>query len=132
MYLYFTVLVVPAFWSIMLVCASAWYVGVAYVPRWSKASQSCFFMPCAPQSINEKDQLFALFAGLVLLLGWEVIPVLTAEFSKRYRDRQEFVQHMEEHMKQLVMEGALRRMEWRVPQSSRAREQENEDSSIDN
>ncbi|KGO39666.1 hypothetical protein PEX1_093010 [Penicillium expansum] len=108
-YLYFLMLAAPLFWLCTAGYASGWYVFVAYVTRSVKASHSCFFMPCAPQSINEEDQLFALFAGLLLFVGWEVIPVLVKEFRKRYRDREEFVQHMEERMRHLQMRQALQR-----------------------
>jgi hypothetical protein len=66
-------------------------------------------MPCAPQSINEEDQLFALFASLLLFVGWEVIPILVNEFRKRYRDPREFVRDMEERMRDLEMRQALQR-----------------------
>lgn len=102
-------LAVPLFWLITVGCASGWYAFVAYVTRSVKASHSCFFMPCAPQSINEEDQLFALFASLLLFVGWEVIPIVVKEFRKRYRDPQEFVQDMEERMRDLEIRQALQR-----------------------
>jgi hypothetical protein len=37
-----------------------------YLNRNIEISQSCFFMPCAPQSIQEEAQKAALFAGLFL------------------------------------------------------------------
>lgn len=102
-------LAAPLFWFITVGCASGWYAFVAYVTRSVKASHSCFFMPCAPQSINEEDQLFALFASLLLFVGWEVIPIVVKEFRKRYRDRQEFVRDMEERMRDLEIRQALQR-----------------------
>ena len=102
-------LAVPLVWLIMVGCASVWYAFVAYVTHSVKASHSCFFMPCAPQSINEEDQLFALFASLLLFVGWEVIPIVVKEFRKRYRDRQEFVRDMEERMRELEIRQALQR-----------------------
>ncbi|KAJ5788244.1 hypothetical protein N7457_003234 [Penicillium paradoxum] len=124
MYIYLLVLVAPIFWSIMLTCASAWYVVMTYVARSVKASQSCFFMPCAPQSINEEDQLFALFAGLLMFLGWEIIPVLVKGFRKRYRDRQESIEHMEERMRQLEMRRILRRFGWETSTGRTTRDPE--------
>ncbi|KAJ5964799.1 uncharacterized protein N7479_004675 [Penicillium vulpinum] len=109
LYLYFLLLAFPLFWIVLAGCASAWYAFVAYVTRSVKASQSCFFMPCAPQSINEEDQLFALFAGLLVFIGWEIIPIIVKEFRKRYRDRREFVRDMEERMRDLEMRRALQR-----------------------
>lgn len=102
-------LAVPLVWLIMVGCVSGWYAFVAYVTHSVKASRSCFFMPCAPQSINEEDQLFALFASLLLFVGWEVIPIVVKEFRKRYRDRQEFVRDMEERMRELEIRQALQR-----------------------
>ncbi|KAJ5473497.1 hypothetical protein N7475_003063 [Penicillium sp. IBT 31633x] len=107
--LYMIMLAAPLFWVIVIGILSTWYVIKAYLVRSVKRSQSCVFMPCAPQSINEEDQLFALFAGLLLFLGWEILPVLVRGFKKRYRDRQEFVQHMEERMRHLEMRRTLQR-----------------------
>ncbi|KAJ6124696.1 hypothetical protein N7471_012013 [Penicillium samsonianum] len=107
--LYLLLLAAPLFWLVTVGCASCGYAFMAYVTRSVKASHSCFFMPCSPQSINEEDQSFALFAGLLLFVGWEVIPIIVKEFRKRYRDRREFVQHMEERMRHLEMRQALQR-----------------------
>ncbi|KAG4441646.1 hypothetical protein IFR05_002853 [Cadophora sp. M221] len=41
------------------------YIYKAYLQRSSKPSQSCFFMPCAPQSITELDQAMEFTAGVV-------------------------------------------------------------------
>jgi hypothetical protein len=108
-FLYLFLFTGPFFWICSVVFASGGYAFMAYVTRSVKASQSCFFMPCAPQSINEEDQLFALFAGLLLFVGWEVIPILAKEFGKRYIDRQEFVRDMEVRMRDLEMRRTLRR-----------------------
>jgi hypothetical protein len=101
------VFILPGYWILGLGFFVTSYVFKAYVTRSVKASKSCFFMPCAPQSIKEEDQLFALFAGLSLFVGWEVLPVLTKQFKKRYRDRKEFVQDVENRMRQLQMRRLL-------------------------
>jgi hypothetical protein len=67
-------------------------------------------MPCAPQSIKEEDQLFALIAGLLLFVGWEILPVVRYEFKKRYRDRKAFVQDVELRMRQLQTRRLLTRI----------------------
>jgi hypothetical protein len=61
------------------------YVWRAYIIRASTISSSCFFMPCAPQSIYDEDQEFPLFGGLFLLLAGDVIPFI----YKRWRKYQE-------------------------------------------
>jgi len=99
------ILQLPSLWVSLWVPAvgfpSIQCVFKANVARTVKASQSCFFMPCAPQSINEENQLFALFAGLLIFLGWEVLPMIVKEFKKRCRDRKEFLRLMEERMQQV-------------------------------
>ena len=46
-------------------------------PRGSVSiTKSCFFMPCAPQSITDEDQLYPLLVGLLFLIGFDVGPVL--------------------------------------------------------
>jgi hypothetical protein len=47
-------------------------------------SESCFFMPCASQSISDEDQLYSLFAGLAIFLAFEV----GAPFYDYCKDRQ--------------------------------------------
>jgi hypothetical protein len=48
-------------------CLSTAYIFSAYF-RWrSSPSQSCYFMPCAPQPISDMDQAFTLFLGLFSL-----------------------------------------------------------------
>ncbi|KAI9048464.1 hypothetical protein LZ554_007299 [Drepanopeziza brunnea f. sp. 'monogermtubi'] len=53
------------------------YMSAAYFHHGSSPSQSCWFMPCAPQSIAEMDQALALIGGLfsllVLEIGWPLI-----------------------------------------------------------
>ena len=54
--------------------ASHWYF--FYILSGTPISESCFFMPCAPQSIMDWDQAFSLTAALILLICTEVIPSL--------------------------------------------------------
>jgi hypothetical protein len=45
-----------------------------YILAGTKVSESCFLMPCAPQSIYDWDQAFSLTAGLMLLVFTEIVP----------------------------------------------------------
>ncbi|KAJ5041235.1 uncharacterized protein L3040_005783 [Drepanopeziza brunnea f. sp. 'multigermtubi'] len=53
------------------------YISAVSFHHGSSPSQSCWFMPCAPQSIAEMDQALALIGGLfsllVLEIGWPFI-----------------------------------------------------------
>jgi len=55
-----------------------------------ESSDSCFFMPCAPQSISETDQAGALFIGLFLFLAVEIVIPLYKILKMRYRDDENF------------------------------------------
>jgi hypothetical protein len=74
-----------------------------YLHLGSNVSESCFFMPCAPQSISDEDQMYALLAGLFCLFGFEVLPPLFKEMRKRYKDRRSFVREVEARMRELEM-----------------------------
>lgn len=71
--------------------------------RTGKISESCFIMPCAPQSITDGDQLFSLFAGLCLSFLGEVYPVLWARLKKQYDERKQFFQHVEGRLEQVEL-----------------------------
>jgi hypothetical protein len=105
-----SVLVIPLWWILCVGVCVTYYAVRAYMTRGVKASESCFFMPCAPQSIKEEDQLFALIAGLLLFVGWEILPVVRYESKKRYRDRKAFVQDVELRMRQLQTRRLLTRI----------------------
>ncbi|KAH7071388.1 hypothetical protein BKA63DRAFT_71924 [Paraphoma chrysanthemicola] len=45
-----------------------------YILSVTKVSESCFFMPFAPQSIYDWDQAFSLTAGLMLLVFTDIVP----------------------------------------------------------
>jgi hypothetical protein len=86
--------------SIVIVSGSSVvYVFKAYLRIDSKVSESCFFMPCASQSIKEEDQMYALLGGLFTFLGCEVLPPVFKELRRRYRDRRLFVQQVEERLR---------------------------------
>jgi hypothetical protein len=61
----------------------------------ARISQSCFFMPCAPQSIRDEDQSYALFAGLLLVIGVEVVWPSISELKRRYRENRAIVSLVE-------------------------------------
>ncbi|CZR60566.1 uncharacterized protein PAC_10462 [Phialocephala subalpina] len=67
-------------------------------------SESCFFMPCSPQSIKDEDQIYALLADVFLFVGFEVAPPLFKYLRKRYRENRRLVQ---------ILEGARRQFEMR-------------------
>ena len=67
---------------------SAIYVWKGYFFHSVPSSQSCFFMPCAPQSIHEWDQSGVLFAGLGLLVIGDIIPHVSQFLKNRKRERE--------------------------------------------
>ena len=64
---------------------SFYYAIHAYMLRTISPSESCFFMPCAPQSIIELNQVGALLLGLVLFASGEVILPLYHCYQMRRR-----------------------------------------------
>ncbi|KAF2462534.1 uncharacterized protein BDR25DRAFT_308256 [Lindgomyces ingoldianus] len=64
-----------------------------YILRGTKVSESCFLMPCAPQSIYDWDQAFSLTAGLILLVFTEIVPGVRkgVRLFKRLRERKESI-----------------------------------------
>ena len=52
------------------------YFGYLIFSKNTHISESCFFMPCAPQSIKDWDQAFSLTAALVLLVCTEMVPAI--------------------------------------------------------
>jgi hypothetical protein len=62
-----------------------------YIIGGTKVSESCFLMPCAPQSIYDWDQAFSLTAGLILLVFTEIVPAVrkVVRLFKRLREREE-------------------------------------------
>jgi hypothetical protein len=64
-----------------------------YILRGTKVSESCFLMPCAPQSIHDWDQAFSLTAGLIILVFTEIVPGVrkVVRLFKRLRERKESI-----------------------------------------
>jgi len=56
-----------------------------YILWGTPISESCFFMPCAPQSIKDWDQAFSLTAALILLICTEVIPNIVVSAQMEYQ-----------------------------------------------
>ena len=71
------------------------YVWKAYVTRQASISKSCFFMPCAPQSIAENDQAYALLAGLFSFIVPEIALPFLQRVRARRRERAQFLQETE-------------------------------------
>lgn len=44
------------------------FVALAYLFQEDRDPKSCFFVPCAPQSIYEEDQLYSLLMGIILFV----------------------------------------------------------------
>ncbi|OCL10279.1 hypothetical protein AOQ84DRAFT_994 [Glonium stellatum] len=65
---------------------SVCYIFKAYFRLGSSPSQSCFFMPCAPQSISDSDQAYALLGGLVTFL-FEIVPALLRYIKRKLEER---------------------------------------------
>jgi hypothetical protein len=63
------------------------YVFKAYLLHSTPPSQSCYFMPCTPQSILDHDQLGAFFVGAIVFLGPEVAYPLFQYLKRRQRER---------------------------------------------
>jgi hypothetical protein len=67
------------YWAVLLLI----YIWRAYVHQGSAVGESCFFMPCAPQSLAEIDQAFALCVGLVLLVAGAIGPGVVRSWRRR-------------------------------------------------
>jgi hypothetical protein len=93
----------PSMWMMMVPGGAVVYAFKGYLHMGSSVSESCFFMPCAPQSISDEDQMYALLAGIFCLFGFEVLPPLFKEIRKRYKDRRSFVRGVEARMRELEM-----------------------------
>jgi hypothetical protein len=79
------------------------YVFKAYLRLGSNVSESCFFMPCAPQSIKEEGQLYPLLVGLFSLFAFEILPPIFGELRQRYRENRLFVQDVQGRLRQFQM-----------------------------
>jgi hypothetical protein len=111
--LVFCLFVWPFAGGFFILVISISYAFKAYVSRATSPSQSCFFMPCAPQSITETDQAFALLAGLFSFVVPEFgIPVIQ-RVRAQYRERRLFRQDVERRIE-------LARMTRTVAEENRA------------
>jgi hypothetical protein len=88
-------------WIICVLGLAMMYGAGAYLSRDIVFSKSCFFMPCAPQSIREEDQKAALFAGLFLFVGWEIVPFIMRKFRER---RAAFDGFVEEQLREFTIQ----------------------------
>jgi hypothetical protein len=92
----------PMGWLVVIPGSIVVYLFKGYLHFGSNVSESCFFMQCAPQSIKEEDQLYALLAGL-FALGYEIAPHAFKKLRDRYRERRLFFQQVEERLEQSEM-----------------------------
>jgi hypothetical protein len=77
------------------------FISWAYVILWifsgaTFKKKSCMFMPCAPQSMSEWDQCFALFAGLVMFIyefGVDIRGWVVQQFTRPARKRPIMLTH---------------------------------------
>lgn len=88
----------PFYLLTVLLITSIVYMFKAYLLS-SIHLESCFFMPCAPQSISEADQSGALFIGLALFVGREIIPPLHKFYRRRLLERTRFEQDVDQRLK---------------------------------
>jgi len=92
------------------IIGSAFYVWEGYFHRNPKTqvSESCFFMPCSPQSIKDDDQIYALLAGVFLFVGLEGLPPAFKYLRRRYRETRRFVQLVERTLREFEMRRIVR------------------------
>jgi hypothetical protein len=72
-------------WFIWFPFCSIVYVFKAYFQHGSQVSGSCFFMPCAPQSLGDSDQLYPLMFGVLSFIGFDVLPVAYKIIKARFK-----------------------------------------------
>lgn len=63
------------------------YVVAAYVKKGSSVSDSCVFMPCAPASIEDKEQAVYLFASLFSVVVVEIVMPVTRWIRKKLQEK---------------------------------------------
>jgi len=90
-------------WVLYIPGSAVVYIFKGYLHIGSNVSESCFFMPCSPQSITDEDQMYALLAGLFSFFGFEVLPSVSKELRKRWKDKRLFVQDLEGRMREFEM-----------------------------
>jgi hypothetical protein len=77
----------PIYVGYKIAGASIVYFFMAYITRGTSLSQSCFFMPCAPQSIAETDQAFTILAGVFSFVVPEFVIPLIQQIRANRRTR---------------------------------------------
>jgi hypothetical protein len=77
-------------------------------------SQACYFMPCAPQSITDSDQVYALLGGLACL-AFEIGPSLW----KRVKQKWEMQRQFEELVSRRIELGRIARADTEMGRVSR-------------
>jgi hypothetical protein len=89
----FDALMAVFIWPIVLTAGFAIlcyaYIMNGYLQAGSKYKHSCFFMPCAPQSISDSDQAFPLMLGIILLLACELAPQVWKIHLKQKKARED-------------------------------------------
>jgi hypothetical protein len=95
----------PAGWVSFLGTGPVSYIWNGYFRRnpETRISESCFFMPCSPQSIKDEDQIYSLLAGIFLFVGLEVFPPAFRRLRQWYRDNRLFVQMVGATLSQVEM-----------------------------
>jgi len=88
--------------TVIMVGSSFAYVLMGYLFG-SGHSDACFFMPCAPQSLSDTDQAGALFVGLVLFVGLEIVAPSYAMLKRRYTDDESFRRTVDQRISAGVM-----------------------------
>jgi len=98
-----TLTIVPAFVAYMpiLVPVNVFsfcvgYVFKGYFHQGFNVSDSCFFMPCAPQSLGDSNQLYHLFFSILSFVGFDVVPIVYKDARNRFKSWQDNRALMEE------------------------------------
>jgi hypothetical protein len=96
----------PIVWYVSVLFGTWVYIWTGYFRLQPDAwiSESCFFMPCSPQSIKDDDQMFGLLVGVFLFVGLDALLMVFGYLKRWYRENRHFIQ---------VVEGGLRQFEMR-------------------
>lgn len=81
------------------------YIFQGYLKHGSVYKQSCFFMPCAPQSIAEFDQTLGLVVGLFVLVVLEGVLPYRRWRKKKKKEQRAFEQEIDERVEMSRLEG---------------------------
>lgn len=75
-------LLIPCLWVAGLISSVITYLANADINRRVGSKESCVFMPCAPQSMREEDQLYVLSEVMILVPVFEVYPIVGSQLEK--------------------------------------------------